>query len=75
VREILPSEQGFQRGFGSSAAVYGRFANRIAGGKFTLDGREYQVTRNIGAHTLHGGTKNFSKVVWRATATDAREPS
>jgi aldose 1-epimerase len=75
VREIVPSEQGFQRGFGSSAAVFGRVANRIAGAKFTLDGREYQVTRNAGAHQLHGGAKNFSKVVWRAAmAADAKEP-
>jgi aldose 1-epimerase len=67
VREIVASEQGFQRGFASSAAVFGRVANRIAGGKFTLDGREYEVTRNAGAHHIHGGAKNFSKVVWRAT--------
>ena len=67
VREIVASEQGFERGFGQSAAVFGRFANRIAHGKFTLDGREYQVTRNIPPHHLHGGTKNFSKVIWQAT--------
>ena len=67
VREIVPSEQGFTRGFPNSAAVFGRVANRIAGGKFTLDGREYQVTRNAGANHIHGGAKNFSKVVWRAS--------
>lgn len=66
VREIQPSEQGFQRGFGSSAAVFGRVANRIAGARFTLDGREYQVTRNNGKHHIHGGAKNFSRVLWRA---------
>jgi aldose 1-epimerase len=71
VREIVPSEQGFARGFANSAAVFGRVANRIAGGKFTLDGREYQVTRNAGAHQLHGGLKNFSKVVWRAAVPRA----
>jgi aldose 1-epimerase len=67
VREIVPSEQGFQRGFASSAAVIGRVANRIAGAQFTLDGREYQVTRNNGAHHIHGGAKNFSKVIWQAS--------
>src|SRR5688500_15190451 len=46
VREITPSEQGFQRGFSNSAAVFGRVANRIAHARFTLDGREYAVTRN-----------------------------
>ena len=76
VREIVPSEQGFQRGFPSSAAVFGRVANRIAGARFTLDGREYQVTRNNGAHHIHGGAKNFSKVVWQASLPrDARPPS
>ena len=76
VREIQPSEQGFQRGFPQSAAVFGRVANRIANARFTLDGREYQVTRNHGAHQLHGGVKNFSKVVWQAkTGGDAKDPS
>jgi aldose 1-epimerase len=44
--------------------VFGRVANRIANARFILDGREYQVTRNAGAHQLHGGPKNFSKVIW-----------
>jgi aldose 1-epimerase len=65
VREITASEQGFQRGFPQSAAVFGRVANRIAHGKFTLDGRDHQVTTNAGAHHIHGGRTNFSKVVWR----------
>lgn len=42
----------------------GRFANRIALGKFSLDGKDYQVTVNNGRHTLHGGTKGFDHVVW-----------
>lgn len=67
VREIVPSEQGFQRGFANSAAVFGRVANRIAHARFTLDGHEYQVTRNNGAHHIHGGAKNFSRVVWSPT--------
>ncbi|MGH7955857.1 MAG: galactose-1-epimerase, partial [Opitutaceae bacterium] len=76
VREITPSEQGFQRGFSSSAAVFGRFANRIANGRFNLDGREYQVTRNAGAHHLHGGAKNFSKVIWSAALpAGAKKPA
>jgi len=66
VREITASEQGFQRGFAQSGAVFGRVANRIAGARFTLDGQEYKVTRNNGAHHIHGGAKNFSRVVWQA---------
>ncbi len=44
--------------------IVGRFANRIAHGRFTLDGREYRVPVNDGPNSLHGGTKGFDKVVW-----------
>jgi aldose 1-epimerase len=76
VREITASEQGFQRGFPNSAAVFGRVANRIAKARFTLDGREYTVTRNAGAHHIHGGNRNFSRVVWKAEpSTDPKTAS
>ena len=42
----------------------GRFGNRIAGGKFSLDGKSYQVAVNDGANHLHGGLKGFDKQVW-----------
>lgn len=42
----------------------GRFANRLAHGKFTLDKRNYSVPTNDGPNSLHGGTKGFDKVVW-----------
>jgi aldose 1-epimerase len=47
-------------------ATLGRVANRIGGGKFTLDGKEYRVSINDGPNHLHGGLKGFSKVVWNA---------
>lgn len=72
VKEIVPSEQGFQRGFRESAAVFGRVANRIAGARFTLDGREIQVTKNNGKHHIHGGTRNFSRVIWQAQPDASR---
>jgi aldose 1-epimerase len=57
----------------AAAAVQGRYANRIAKGHFVLDGTEYQVTKNIGEHHLHGGTRGFAKVVWEASALPMKE--
>lgn len=65
IREIKPGDPGAQRGYPQAAAVFGRVANRIAHAKFRLDGVEYQVTANNGVHQLHGGRRNFSRVLWR----------
>jgi aldose 1-epimerase len=47
-------------------AIIGRYANRIADGKFTLDGKTYSTPQNDGTNTLHSGPHGFDKAVWKA---------
>jgi aldose 1-epimerase len=53
-------------------ATVGRYANRIANGRFTLEGRKYQVTVNNPPNMLHGGKSGFNQKVWQVVRTGAQ---
>jgi aldose 1-epimerase len=56
----------YQRSSFHFGSLIGRYGNRIAKGKFSIDGKEYTLATNNGANHLHGGVKGFDKVLWSA---------
>jgi aldose 1-epimerase len=67
------SVKGFEGQHPYFGSTVGRFANRIAGGKFTLDGKEYTLAKNNGPNHLHGGIKGFNRVMWKAEPVETEE--
>lgn len=59
---------GYRKGHPASAAVIGRFANRIGGARFSIDGEEFVLAANNGPHHIHGGRKGFARMLWTAEA-------
>jgi aldose 1-epimerase len=53
--------------------IVGRYANRIAGARFTLDGVEYALAQNDGENSLHGGVRGFHKMLWEAQEAESQD--
>jgi aldose 1-epimerase len=54
-------------------AIIGRYGNRVAKGRFTLNGKQYQIPTNDGPNALHGGPEGFEKKLWQATPIEASD--
>lgn len=64
--------QGYERGNAFFGATIGRVGNRIGGGAFTLNGREYTLAKNDGENHLHGGVMGFHRQLWHMEARENR---
>src|SRR6478752_4613640 len=62
----FPTLEGYLQRHPFFGSTVGRYANRIAGGKFTLDGKSYTLATNNGPNHLHGGRKGFDAALWKA---------
>jgi aldose 1-epimerase len=64
--------ESYLKGHPYFGAIIGRYGNRIAKGRFTLNGVEYKLAVNNGENTLHGGVKAFDKVVWTGSESKTK---
>ncbi|MDR2936445.1 MAG: galactose mutarotase, partial [Rikenellaceae bacterium] len=75
IEDVCLGFNDFQNYFGDSAYLgktCGRYANRIARGRFTLDGKEYKLAVNNSPNHLHGGPRGLSEVLWQARSETNR---
>jgi aldose 1-epimerase len=61
---------GYLKTYPYFGAAIGRYGNRIKNGTITIDGKTYQLTRNMGSDQLHGGFNGFDKKIWQLIALD-----
>ena len=71
----LPAFADYLKGTPSLGPIIGRFGNRIANAKFTLDDRDYVLAANNGKNHIHGGRAGFAQKLWDATPVDGDEPA
>jgi aldose 1-epimerase len=71
----LSDLESYMAGHPYFGAITGRVAGRITGGRFTLDGKTYELTRNEAPNHLHGGVEGFDKKIWTATPMDGLDGS
>lgn len=71
----LPTFADYVKGNSSLGPIIGRFGNRIANAKFTLDGQTYPLAANAGSNHIHGGRVGFNAKLWAATPVDGDEPA
>ncbi len=62
--------ESYLKNYAYLGAACGRYANRIKNGSFVLDGKAYQLTKNMGNDILHGGREGFDKKTWRVVSAD-----
>ena len=65
----------YLKGTPSLGPIIGRFGNRIANGKFAIDGQEYTLAQNNNGNHIHGGPTGFDKRLWQAKILDGSEPA
>lgn len=69
----FPSLEGYLQRHPYFGSTVGRYGNRIAGGKFSLDDKSYSLATNNGPNHLHGGKKGFDALVWKAESVQTAD--